>query len=159
MSRHAAPWSLWAMYRDTAARTHPGRHQANTSPTHTYPHGHSGGTHETHANHPRNCGGHRVHGWTRLPRISTHRRLGMKDERLMMTAEELAQRNGANLLATQLQYELREKVERARSHVDEMRSIRTQLSEAQLIGVRVMQAKRDGRKTVRIADLLGDVTP
>jgi hypothetical protein len=34
MSRHALPWSLWAMYRDSSARTQPGRHAANYSPTH-----------------------------------------------------------------------------------------------------------------------------
>lgn len=78
----------------------------------------------------------------------------MKDERLMMTAEELAQRNGANLLAHQLQTELRDKIERAQEHADEMRALQAQLDEAQRVGIKAMRAQRDGRKTVRLSDLM-----
>ena len=78
----------------------------------------------------------------------------MKDERLMMTVEELAQRNGANLLAHQLQTELRNKIERAQEHADELEATCTQLNQAQRIGIEVMRAHHNGRKTIRLADLL-----
>lgn len=70
------------------------------------------------------------------------------------TAEDLAERNGARLLATwirQLQRDYNESVHR---HYDELRRIRLELTQAERIGQRVIKAKAEGRKTVRIDQLI-----
>jgi len=70
------------------------------------------------------------------------------------TTEELAERNGARLLAMQLQTLQLEYNESARRHFEELHRIRLELTEAQKIGLRVLSARDRGRKTVRIDALV-----
>jgi len=72
------------------------------------------------------------------------------------TAEDLAERNGARLLATQIQQLQREFNEATHRHYEQLHRIRLELTEAEKIGLRVLDAKRTGRKMVRVDDL---VTP
>lgn len=69
------------------------------------------------------------------------------------TAEDLAERNGARLLATQLQQLQREHNEMAHRHYEQLRRIRLELNDAERIGLKVMDAKSSGRKMVRIDEL------
>lgn len=70
------------------------------------------------------------------------------------TAEDLAERNGARLLATQLQMLQREHNEMARRHFEQLHAIRLELTKAEKIGLAVLDAQRTGRKTVRIDALV-----
>lgn len=70
------------------------------------------------------------------------------------TSEDLAQRNGARLLAQQIQTLQIQYNESARRHDTQLRAIRAELTKAEKIGLAVMDAKRAGRKTVRIDTLL-----
>lgn len=69
------------------------------------------------------------------------------------TAEDLAERNGARLLATQIQMLQRDFNDLSRRHYEELRRIRLELTEAEKIGLRVLSAEARGRKTVRIDSL------
>jgi hypothetical protein len=72
------------------------------------------------------------------------------------TVEEIAARNSHELTAVHVlnarAYILSE---RAR-HDAELAELRTVIDDAHRIGLAVMRAKRAGRKTVRIVDLIGD---
>ena len=69
------------------------------------------------------------------------------------TTEDLAKRNGAGLLAMQLQQLQRDHNDMARRHFEELHRIRLELTEAEKIGLRVLSAESRGRKTVRIDSL------
>jgi hypothetical protein len=70
------------------------------------------------------------------------------------TAEDLAERNGARLLATQIQTLQREYNESVHRHYEQMRRIRLELTQAERIGLKVIKAQAEGRKTVRIDKLI-----
>lgn len=67
---------------------------------------------------------------------------------------DLAERNGAHLLATQLQSLQREHNASLHRHEEEISGIRAQLTQAEKIGLRALKAQRDGRKTVRLDSLM-----
>ncbi|HEX9154129.1 MAG TPA: hypothetical protein VF819_01120 [Nitrospira sp.] len=69
------------------------------------------------------------------------------------TTEDLARRNGAGLLAMQLQTLQREHNESVHRHDERIRNIRAELTRAERIGLAVLRAEADGRKTVRIDKL------
>lgn len=69
------------------------------------------------------------------------------------TAEDLAERNGARLLATQIQALQREYNESTRRHYEQLHRIRLELTQAERIGLKVLDAKSAGRKTIRIEEL------
>jgi hypothetical protein len=70
------------------------------------------------------------------------------------TTEDLAERNGARLLATQLQSLQREYNESCRRQFEQLHRTRLELTAAERIGLRVLDAKGRGRKTVSIEKLL-----
>ena len=70
------------------------------------------------------------------------------------TAEDLAERNGARLLATQIQSLQREFNEATHRHYEQLRRIRLELTEAEKIGLKVIDARGRGRKTMRLDELL-----
>lgn len=70
------------------------------------------------------------------------------------TTEELAERNGAGLLAMQLQMLQRDYNEASRRHYEELHRIRLELTQAERIGLRVLAARDRGRKTLRIDSLI-----
>ena len=74
------------------------------------------------------------------------------------TAEYLAQRNGARLLATQIQTLQREYNEATRRNYEQMRRIRAELTWSERIGLRVLKAHTEGRKTVRIDQLIKETS-
>lgn len=74
------------------------------------------------------------------------------------TTDDLAKRNGAHLLANQLQTLQRDHNSTLERHAQEKAEMRKYLKGAALIGHRVIKAQSDGRKTVRIEDLTKDVT-
>lgn len=69
------------------------------------------------------------------------------------TTEDLAQRNGANLLASQLQTLQRDHNATLERHAKELARMREYLKGAALIGHNVLKARLDGRKTVRIEEV------
>lgn len=69
------------------------------------------------------------------------------------TSEDLAERNGARLLAQQIQTLQIQHNEAGRRHDAQIRAIRAELTEAEKIGLRVLAAESRGRKTVRIDSL------
>jgi hypothetical protein len=76
-------------------------------------------------------------------------------ELLEYTVEDLARRNGAHLLAVQLQAEIRRRHETVQNYERLMTEQRATLDEAQRIGINVMRLARAGRKSVRV----DEVTP
>lgn len=68
--------------------------------------------------------------------------------------ERLVERNGAHLLAHQLQSQVRRYIEAVEGHAAEVASIRSTLGDAERIGLAVMRAAHAGRKTVRVSDLV-----
>lgn len=70
------------------------------------------------------------------------------------TTEDLAERNGARLLATQLQMLQRAYNDCVRRQFEQLHRIRLELTEAEKIGLAVLDAKRTGRKMVRIDELV-----
>ena len=70
------------------------------------------------------------------------------------TSEDLAERNGVRLLAQQIQTLQIQANDAARRHDTQLRAIRAELTQAEKIGLAVMDAQRAGRKTVSIAKLL-----
>jgi hypothetical protein len=70
------------------------------------------------------------------------------------TTDDLAERNGASLLAQQLQSLQREYNESVRRHYEQLHRIRAELTKAERIGLKVMDAKGRGRKTIHIDKLL-----
>ena len=72
------------------------------------------------------------------------------------TTEDLAERNGANLLATQLQMLQRQHNEFVRRHYEELHRIRVELTHAERIGLRVIAANERGRKVIRVDSLIDE---
>jgi hypothetical protein len=83
-----------------------------------------------------------------LPRV----RYGFRTE----DVRQLAARNGAVLLAGQVQGLERDREEQDKHHRDQLQQLRTTLDEAQAIGAKVLAAHRAGRKTVKVADVIGE---
>ena len=75
------------------------------------------------------------------------------------TTEDLAERNGARLLATQIQMLQRDYNESTLRHAEQLRRIRRELTWSEKIGLAVLRAEADGRKTIRIADLIAEHKP
>ena len=73
------------------------------------------------------------------------------------TAEDIQRRHGCDSLTAMHVVQARaEFVEMRQRHAEEMAALTRHLEVAQRIGLRVMLAKRKGRKTVRIADVVRD---
>jgi len=71
------------------------------------------------------------------------------------TAEDIQRRHGCDALTALHVVQARaEFVEMSSRHADEIAAMARHLEVAQRIGLRVMLARRKGRKTVRIADLI-----
>ena len=73
---------------------------------------------------------------------------------LAMTTAELAERNGAGLLAHQLQEELRHELRRIEYHAEEMHAYMKANRGGLAVYWLAHEAKRQGRKTLRVADIL-----
>ena len=73
---------------------------------------------------------------------------------LAMTTAELAERNGAELLAHQLQSELRHEQRRIEYHAEEVRAYMKANAGGLAVYWLAHEAKRQGRKTLRVADIL-----
>lgn len=73
---------------------------------------------------------------------------------LAMTTAELAERNGAGLLAHQLQEELRHELRRIEYHAEEMHAYMRANRGGLAVYWLAHEAKRQGRKTLRVADIL-----
>ena len=71
-----------------------------------------------------------------------------------LTAEEIVRLNSHELTALQLVTERRGRREDAERSAQAYRDTLATLDRAQEIGLRVLAAQRQGRKTVRVADLL-----
>jgi hypothetical protein len=74
------------------------------------------------------------------------------------TTEDLAERNGAALLATQLQTLQRNYNDSARRHGQQLCDILAELTQAERIGLKVIKAQAEGRKTVRIDQLIKETS-
>lgn len=74
------------------------------------------------------------------------------------TVEDLARRNSPLFMAGQWQRACQHYLEAIDQHARDLRDVKTQLSDAQRIGLRVLAAERAGRKTLRISDLTGGTT-
>ena len=73
------------------------------------------------------------------------------------TAEDIQRRHGCDSLTAMHVVQARaEFVEMNLRHAEEIAVLRSQMELAHRIGLRVMLAKRKGRKTVRIADVVRD---
>ena len=71
------------------------------------------------------------------------------------TAEDIQRRHGCDSLTAMHVIQARaEFVEMSQRHADEIAALTRHLEVAQRIGLRVMLARRKGRKTVRIADVV-----
>ena len=68
------------------------------------------------------------------------------------TAEELVARNSHELTAHLLVTERRERAEDRLLYEARIRALQVALSDAQRVGLRVMEAHRSGRRVVRVAD-------
>lgn len=76
------------------------------------------------------------------------------DRVLASSDEDLAVLYGAQLLATQLKQALRALRGTANAAADYRKAVMDTLPEAQAIGMHVLRAEAEGRKTVRVADLV-----
>ena len=74
---------------------------------------------------------------------------------LAMTTDELAERNGAGLLAQQLQTTLRDKLADSRTHADEVRAYVKANAGGLAVYWLAREAQRQGRKTMRADDIIG----
>lgn len=74
---------------------------------------------------------------------------------LAMTTDELAERNGAGLLAQQLQATLRDKLVDSRAHADEVCAYVKANAGGLAVYWLAYEAQRRGRKTLRVDDILG----
>lgn len=72
---------------------------------------------------------------------------------LAMPAEELARVNGAEMLAVQLQNAIRDLLATQERHRSELADLRSIMTETQKIGLAVLRARTQGRKTLRLDEL------
>ena len=77
-----------------------------------------------------------------------------RDEILAMSTTALGQRNGEGLLALQLQSALRDEIETAERHDRELRAYIAANRGGLAVYWLAHEAKRQGRKTLRVADIL-----
>jgi len=75
-------------------------------------------------------------------------------EILAMTTDELAERNGAGLLAHQLQNVLRQEQRRIEYHAEEMHACMKANAGGLAVYRLAHEAKRRGRKTLRVDDII-----
>lgn len=85
--------------------------------------------------------------------------MGWLSDIVATPSQELAERHGAPLLASQLQSVCRDRLDDMERHAAEVRALKSQLSDMERIGLAVMRAERQGRKTVRIADVVTTAAP
>ena len=81
-----------------------------------------------------------------------------RDGILAATTAELVERNGAELLAQQLQATLRDKLADNRTHADEVRAYMKANAGGLAVYWLAREARRQGRKTMRVDDILGAMT-
>ena len=77
-----------------------------------------------------------------------------RDEILAMSTTELGQRNGEGLLALQLQSALRDEEDTAKRHAAEVASYAKANRGGLAVYWLAYEAARQGRKTLRVADIL-----